>query len=61
MLNIFFKFIKKIIISTLLIYSFDVFSVSFHFSIPINFYTVILVSFFDIPAFVGLILFSLTF
>ena len=57
----FFKLIKKIIVAALFIYSFDVFAVSLNLSIPINFITILLVTIFDIPALMCLVLFSLTF
>lgn len=56
-----FKVIKKVIVATLLIYSFDVFAVSLNLSIPINFITIALVTMFDVPALACLVLFSLTF
>ncbi|MDD5827280.1 MAG: pro-sigmaK processing inhibitor BofA family protein [Bacilli bacterium] len=52
-------FIKRLIVATLLIYSFDVFLVSLNFVIPINIFTVLLVSFFDVPAIFCMFLFSL--
>lgn len=57
----FFNFLKKIIFSSLLIYSFDMMSTSLGFSIPINIATIFLVSFFDVSALICLILFSFTF
>ena len=55
------KLLRKVIFSALLIYSFDVFTVSLKLSIPINFITVLLVTLFDIPALMCLVLFSFTF
>ncbi len=57
----FFRLIKKIILATFFIYSFDVFCGDLKLCIPINFFTVFLVSFFDIPALICLLLFSVTF
>lgn len=57
----FFRFLKKIVVAALLIYSFDVFAVSLNLSIPINFITILLVTIFEIPALICLILFSLVF
>lgn len=57
----FFKLIKKIIVAALFIYSFDLFAVSLNLSIPINLITILLVTIFDIPALMCLVLFSLTF
>ena len=56
-----FKLLKKFVFSCFFIYSFDVLAVSFHFSIPINFVNILLVSFFGVPGMIGLILFSLAF
>ena len=55
------KLLKKIVVATLLIYSFDVFAVSLNLSIPINFITVFLVTLFDIPALMCLVIFSFSF
>ena len=57
----FFQFVKKIIIATLLIYSFDMFTVSLNLSVPINIFTIFVVTIFEIPAIICLLLFSLTF
>ena len=57
----FFGVIKKLILASLFIYSFDVFAVSLNVSIPINIFTILLVSFFDVPAILFLFLFSVTF
>lgn len=56
-----FRFLKKIILGSLLIYSFDFFAESLNVCIPINLCTVLLVSFFDIPALICLILFFMIF
>ena len=61
MLTYFFKILKKVIFAAFLIYSFDIFAVSFDAVIPINFITVMLVCLFDVSAMVGLLLFSLFF
>lgn len=61
MLSLLFGMVKKIIVATLLIYSFDVFVVSFGFSIPINLITVSLVSVFDFLGLICLFLFLFTF
>ena len=61
MLNFLFNIVKKVILASLLIYSFDVFSVSFGLIIPINFITVLIVFMFDVWGLIGLFLFSLTF
>lgn len=56
-----FKLVKHIIVSALLIYSFDLFSMYFNFSIPVNFITVSLVSAFDFCALFCIFLFSIIF
>ncbi len=57
----FFHIIKKVILAALFIYSFDVFAISLNLSIPINFFTILLVTFFDVPAMFCLVLFSIVF
>ena len=47
MITLLFKFIKKIIVASLLIYSFDIFLNYLGFSIPINLITVMFVTFFE--------------
>lgn len=44
------KMIKKIVLSFFLIYSFNLISVSFNLIIPINIFTIGLITFFDVPA-----------
>lgn len=61
MINFLFKLVKNVIVSMLLIYSFDLFAIYFNFSIPINFITVFLVSFFDFFALFCIFLFSMIF
>lgn len=61
MIHLLFKIFKKVIVATLLIYSFDMFLVSFGFSIPINFITICLVSIFNFSALACLFLFSFMF
>lgn len=48
--------VKRFVLAALLIYSFNVIAVSLNLVIPINLVTVFLVSLFDIPGLVGLIL-----
>lgn len=61
MINKFFFIIKRIIVSALMLYSFNVIVSSLEFSIPINFINVILISVFDVFAMLCLIVFSFTF
>ena len=53
-----FKIMKKIIISSFLLYIFNYFAVSFNFVIPINLFSVAIVSIFDVIGLIGLILFK---
>ena len=61
MITLLFKFVKKIIVASLLIYSFDIFMNYLGFSIPINLITIMFVTFFDFSALFCLFLFLLTF
>ena len=61
MINKFFFIIKRIVVSALMLYSFNVIVSSLEFSIPINFINVILISVFDVFAMLCLIVFSFTF
>lgn len=61
MINRIFLILKRIIFSTLLIYSYDLLNLSSKTIIPINFFTVFLVSFFGFFAMLGLICFSFIF
>ena len=61
MINKFFLVIKKIIMSAVMLYSFNVIVSSLNFSIPINFINVMLVSVFDVFALICLIVFSFSF
>ena len=61
MLKLLFRILRKAIVASLLIYSFDVLAGSIGFSIPINLTTVILVSMFDFLALFCLIVFSVMF
>jgi len=52
------KILKKIIFAVVLLYSFNIIAVKFGIIIPINYITVFLITFLDIPAMV-LLFFSL--
>lgn len=60
MINKFFLVIKRVVMAALLIYAYDSLTV-LNTSIPINFFTLSLVSFFGIFAMFGLIFFSFLF
>lgn len=57
----FFRGLKRIVLSSVLIYSLNVFISSLGISIPINFVTLFFVSIFDVSALFYLILFSVLF
>lgn len=61
MINKLFLVLKKIIMASLFIYAYDIVTVSLKPNIPINLFTVSLVSVFGIVAMFGLILFSFFF
>lgn len=55
MLKKIFKFIKKIILSIFILYGYNLISQSFGMIIPINIYTILLLSIFGIPILFALI------
>ena len=54
-----FNVVKKIIISVLLIYAYNKMMLPMSLFIPMNFFTILLVSFCGIPAIIMLVMFSL--
>ena len=60
-MKIIFKLLKKIVLASLFIYSFDVFTGGLDIYIPINLATIFLVVLFDVPAMFCLVLFFMTF
>lgn len=59
MLKKIFNLVKKVIFSVLFIYAFNEMSLPLNLIIPINIFTVLLVSFCGIPSILMLVLFSL--
>lgn len=59
MLKKLFNLVKKVIFSVLFIYAFNEMSLPLNLIIPINIFTVLLVSFCGIPSILMLVLFSL--
>ena len=59
MIRLVFKVVKKIIFGMLLLFAYNTFLSSLNVMIPINIFTIIIVSFLDVPAIIGLILFFL--
>lgn len=53
------KFIKKLIISILVLYGYNIATQSFNLNIPINIFTILLVTVFDGSGFLGLVAFYL--
>lgn len=53
--NKIFKIIKKLVIGFLLLYTYNVFAVSYNMTIPINYYTLGILILFDIPGLLSLI------
>lgn len=61
MLKKLFFVIKKMVMAALIIYAYDSFVWPLNIIIPINFFNIILVSIFGIPAMFGLVFFSFMF
>ena len=59
MLKILFKIIKRIIISSFLLYGYNLIAVNFNMVIPINIYTIGFVAILGIPSIISLILFKI--
>ena len=53
------KYIKKIIIGCLLLYAYNLIASTFNLVIPINFFTILIVGLFDIPALFCLVIIKL--
>lgn len=51
--------LKKIVLSMFLLYGYNILMQSFNLYIPINIYTVLFISVFDLTGFMGLIIFYL--
>ena len=58
MLKRFLKVIEKFVLSAILIYAYDSFNIFSSGIIPINFFTILIVTFFGVPGLLCLILFS---
>lgn len=54
-----FKVFKRIVVSMFVLYGYNIVTNKFNLNIPINIYTVGIMSLFDTPGFLGLILFYL--
>lgn len=52
------KMIKKIIISSFILYVYNYVAIYFHLMVPINVYTILIVSVFDVFGLIGIILFK---
>lgn len=61
MLKKLFVFLKRIIFAFLFLYAYNKFGISFNAFVPINIFTVILVSMFGLPGLFGLIIFKIIF
>ena len=55
MLKKIFKIIRKVVLSFLLLYAYNVFAVSYNMIIPINYFTLGMLFLFDIPGLLSLI------
>lgn len=58
-MKLFVLFLKKIIVSTFLLYGYNLIATNFNLIIPINLFTIIFVTMLGIPSLIGLILFKI--
>ncbi len=56
-MKLFFKIIKKIIISIIILYGYNVITQPFNLNIPINIFTIGILFLFDTTGFLGLVIF----
>lgn len=57
MLKSFFKIVKKIVISIIVLYGYNLITQPFNLNIPINVITILIMVLFDTSGFIGLLLF----
>ena len=57
-MKVLFKILRKVIISSFLLYIYNFFAINFNMIIPINIITVLIVSFFDLFGLLGMIFFK---
>ncbi|MDO5002623.1 MAG: pro-sigmaK processing inhibitor BofA family protein [bacterium] len=55
-----FEILKKVVLSFVILYSYNLIAVNFNMIIPINLFTVLIVSILGAPALLALILFKIT-
>lgn len=55
-----FEILKKVVLSFVILYSYNLIAVNFNMVIPINLFTVLIVSILGAPALLALILFKIT-
>lgn len=53
------KFIKKVVISIIVLYSYNIITQPFNLNIPINIVTITIMTIFDLSGFLGMVLFYL--
>ncbi len=53
------KFIKKVVISIIVLYSYNIITQPFNLNIPINIVTIAIMTIFDMSGFLGMVLFYL--
>lgn len=56
-----FNLLKKVIVASLLLYTYNQLAVSFNGIIPINIFTIIFVAILGMPAMIGLVIFNFLF
>ena len=55
-LDLIYKYLKKIILGTAILYTYNMIAVNFNMIIPINLWTILFIGIFDFPALVTLII-----
>lgn len=54
-MHIIIKYVKRLILGGFMLYAYNLIAVTFNITIPINFFTILLVGFLDIPGLVALL------
>lgn len=57
-MKIILKYLKKIILGAFLLYGYNLIAVTFNITIPINFYTILIVGLFDVFGLISLVTFK---
>ena len=58
-MQIIFKYLKRFVLGGFLLYTYNLIAVTFNITVPINFFTIIIVSILDIPGLAALVILKL--